>query len=71
MTAKQIVVEPYSGKWEQAFLDIRSEIKDALGALVLWIEHAGSTSVRGLSAKPIIDVDAVIKNRSALARAER
>ncbi len=69
MTAKQIVVEPYSGKWEQAFFDIRSEIADALGALALRIEHVGSTSVRGASAKPIIDVDAVIKDRSALAAA--
>ena len=69
MTAKKIVVEPYSETWEQAFLDIKAEIADALGALAIRIEHVGSTSVRGLSAKPIIDLDVVIQDRSALAAA--
>lgn len=34
--------------------------KAALGDLILKIEHVGSTSVQGLSAKPIIDIDLVI-----------
>ncbi len=69
MAAKKIVVEPYSETWEQAFLDIKAEIADALGALVIRIEHVGSTSVRGLSAKPIVDIDVVIQDRSALGAA--
>ncbi len=69
MAAKKIVVEPYSETWEQAFLDIKAEIADALGALVIRIEHVGSTSVRGLSAKPIIDLDVVIQDRSSLSAA--
>jgi len=36
-----------------------------LGDTVLRIEHVGSTSVEGLSAKPIIDIDIVIKDHSA------
>ncbi|MGB4439996.1 MAG: GrpB family protein [Sedimentibacter sp.] len=32
---------------------------------MLGIEHVGSTSVEGLSAKPIIDIDIVIKDYSA------
>ena len=37
---------------------------DALGRLAIEIEHVGSTSVQGLSAKPIIDIDVVIKDYS-------
>ena len=69
MAAKKIVVEPYSETWEQAFLEIRAEIADALETLALRIEHVGSTSVRGASAKPIIDIDVVIQDRSSLSAA--
>ena len=66
MRTKHIVVQPYSREWEQNFLDIRNEIQDAIGELALRIEHVGSTAVPGLSAKPIIDIDVVIKDDSAL-----
>ena len=61
MNAKQVIVRPYNKAWKQSFIDIRAEIQDALGELALEIEHVGSTSVEGLSAKPIIDIDVVIK----------
>ena len=64
MKTKHIVVRPYAREWEQGFLDIRNEIQDALGELALRIEHVGSTAVPGLSAKPIIDIDVVIKDDS-------
>ena len=57
---KRVVVQPYSAAWEHNFLEIRAEIQEALGQLALRIEHVGSTSVPGLSAKPIIDIDVVI-----------
>lgn len=34
--------------------------------LSIAIEHVGSTSVKGLAAKPIIEIDIVIENRSML-----
>lgn len=66
MRTKHIIVQPYSREWEKNFLDIRNEIQDTLGELALRIEHVGSTAVPGLSAKPIIDIDVVIKDDSAL-----
>lgn len=66
MGTKHVVVLPYDEKWAQCFIDIELELKAALGNLALSIEHVGSTSVRGLSAKPIIDIDVVIENNSAL-----
>ena len=61
-----IKVLPYDPAWEQAFEDIRAELQSALGGLCTRIEHVGSTSVPGLSAKPVIDIDAVISDRSKL-----
>ena len=65
MVTKQVVVEPYQEAWEQSFLDIRAELREAVGDLALGIEHVGSTAVRGLSAKPIIDIDIVIPEGSS------
>ena len=64
MKTKHVVVEPYDEGWKQNFSDIKAELLDALGELALRIEHVGSTSVPGLSAKPIIDIDIVIKDYS-------
>ena len=64
MVTKSVVVLPYDEHWEQAFAQIKDEILEALGSLALRIEHVGSTAVRGLSAKPIIDIDVVIKDYS-------
>lgn len=55
-----IQVVKYDPQWPQAFEQIRLELEQALGELALRIEHVGSTSVPGLAAKPIIDLDVVI-----------
>lgn len=66
MGTKHVIVLPYDEQWKQDFQNIRDEISDALGELALAIEHVGSTSVHGLSAKPIIDIDVVIEDSSVL-----
>ncbi|KIW39925.1 uncharacterized protein PV06_08494 [Exophiala oligosperma] len=48
--------------WPQRFLDIKTRIEAALGSTAVAIHHAGSTSVPGLPAKDIIDVDLVVKD---------
>ena len=60
--AKRVVVTPYNEAWVDDFKKIQGELSEALGNLALRIEHVGSTSVRGLSAKPIIDIDVAIKD---------
>ena len=64
MVAKNVIVLPYDEQWKYAFVQIKDEIQKALGSLALRIEHVGSTSVQGLAAKPIIDIDVVIKDYS-------
>ncbi len=66
---KHVTVEPYSRAWANHFNSIRNEIGEAMGGLALRIEHVGSTSVPGLSAKPIIDIDVVIRDESVLEEA--
>ena len=62
MRTKHIVVLPYDQKWNDEFNKIKDELLKELNGKVISIEHVGSTSVKGLSAKPIIDIDIVIKD---------
>ena len=64
MRTKHVVVLPYNEKWKQDFIDIKTELSQALGKIAISIEHVGSTSVEGLAAKPIIDIDVVVKNEN-------
>ena len=64
MQTTRVIVLPYDSKWKTDFENIRKEIEDAAGDLIIGIEHVGSTSVAGLSAKPCIDIDVVIKDYS-------
>ena len=64
MVTRNIIVLPYDTAWEKDFQVIRNELQEVLGKLALRIEHVGSTSVKDLSAKPIIDIDVVIRDYS-------
>lgn len=64
MKSKKVVVLPYDPKWKNDFEKIKRELENAIGGLTVSIEHVGSTSVEGLSAKPIIDIDVVIGDYS-------
>ena len=64
MRTKKVVVVPYDKEWGAAFEAIKKELESAIGELVIGIEHIGSTSVEGLSAKPCIDIDVIIQDYS-------
>lgn len=66
MRTKEVVVLSYQESWKDDFEQISKELQEAAGKLVLRIEHVGSTSVQGLSAKPIIDIDLVISDDTDL-----
>ncbi len=53
------IVDP-DAAWPGVFEMLRSRIVGALGDRVLAIDHVGSTSVPGLAAKPIIDIDLTV-----------
>ena len=64
MTTKKVIVLPYDSVWNSAFEEIKTEIEAEIGNLIIGIEHVGSTSVEGMSAKPCIDIDVVISDYS-------
>jgi GrpB-like predicted nucleotidyltransferase (UPF0157 family) len=61
-----VEVVPYDDAWPAAFDAVERDLRAALGDIhAEAIEHVGSTSIPGLAAKPIIDIDIVVR-RSAL-----
>ena len=64
MRTKKVIVLPYNGAWKSDFEKIKKEIVSAIGDIIVGIEHVGSTSVEGMSAKPCIDIDVIIKDYS-------
>lgn len=64
---RQIIeIENFNPKWESEFCKLRAVIENAMRQLILSIEHVGSTSVKGLGAKPILDIDVVIQDYNVL-----
>ena len=54
-----MIVEP-KASWPAEFDAIATSIRDAVGPLALRIDHIGSTSVPGLPAKDVIDVQLTV-----------
>jgi len=61
---RKIVVVDYDPRWPERFQEQAAILSQALGSKALAIEHMGSTSVPGLAAKPIIDVDLIVEDSS-------
>lgn len=59
---KKIEVVSYDSNWPNQFEVEASLIRKALGEGYVAVHHVGSTSVQGLSAKPTIDIIAVVKS---------
>jgi len=55
-----ICIVDYDPDWPRQFECEANRIRSVLGGRALRIEHAGSTSVPGLPAKPIIDIVLVV-----------
>jgi GrpB-like predicted nucleotidyltransferase (UPF0157 family) len=51
-----VLLAPYDPAWPTAYEGLAILIDGALGADVAALHHAGSTSVPGLAAKPVIDL---------------
>jgi GrpB-like predicted nucleotidyltransferase (UPF0157 family) len=65
LRSKPVVLVPYDPAWPLAFMALSDVYVAKLGELVHVVEHVGSTSVPGLVAKPIIDIDIVMSSETA------
>lgn len=60
----KISIEEYSREWADGFKALETFFQSYLGEKIMAIHHVGSTSVPGLPAKPIIDMDLVIDSKA-------
>jgi GrpB-like predicted nucleotidyltransferase (UPF0157 family) len=57
---RHIIIDEYRAAWDDEFSAIERTLRPALGSLALRIDHIGSTAVRGLPAKDIIDLQITV-----------
>lgn len=67
----KVIVTAYDPEWAAGFERLKALIWPAVSDFALSVEHVGSTSVVGLAAKPIIDLDVVIPSAEHLPLAVR
>lgn len=61
-----IQIIDHNPQWSVVFKELSSIISKELGCIAIGIEHVGSTSVAGLAAKPVIDLDVIIESKKDL-----
>jgi GrpB-like predicted nucleotidyltransferase (UPF0157 family) len=61
----EVHVVEYNSDWPSEFNKIKELLWPQVSKYATAIEHVGSTSVIGLAAKPVIDIDIIVKDNSA------
>ena len=64
--SRRVEVVDYRTEWEKEYKEESKKIKQALGKNCVSVEHIGSTAVKGMKAKPVIDIMPVVKKLSAV-----
>ncbi|WP_061860146.1 GrpB family protein [Priestia megaterium] len=59
---KQVVIEKYTSSWALSFKEEQKFLRGIMSNKAISIEHIGSTSVKGLGAKPILDIMVGVRN---------
>lgn len=65
-----IEIAGYDPRWPEQFEAESARLREALGSLAMRIEHNGSTSVPGLAAKPVIDIQISVASLQPLSAYE-
>ncbi|MEK8132946.1 GrpB family protein [Paenibacillus filicis] len=58
-----VQVVEYDSDWVRLFEQLRDFVHPVLSDIAIKIEHVGSTSVPGLAAKPIVDMDVIVSSQ--------
>ena len=64
-----VVVRDYDPRWARDFESLRARIWPVVEDFAVGMEHVGSTSVPGLSAKPVLDIDLIVRLEEGVLRA--
>lgn len=62
----KVEVVDYRPEWAEMYAAEAEKIREVLGENLIEIHHIGSTAVKGLKAKPIIDILAVVSDLVSL-----
>ena len=54
----------HNEKWHAIFLKTKGQLIKVIGKYIIDIQHVGSTAIKGIYAKPILDIAIAIKNKS-------
>ena len=52
----EVRLVPHAADWEENFIEEKELLSEAIGMQVVDIEHMGSTSIKGIAAKPLLDI---------------
>jgi GrpB-like predicted nucleotidyltransferase (UPF0157 family) len=61
---RTLTVVEYDPAWPALYERLRASIWPVVADVAVAIEHVGSTAVPGLAAKPIVDLDVVVRSRT-------
>lgn len=59
---REMIIVPYDKSWKNQFENIKMILSKIFSDLAIDIQHFGSTSIIGMSAKPIIDVMVIVSD---------
>ena len=62
----EVRLEEHSEQWKVLFEETEAEIRRILGANVMDVQHIGSTAIKGIVAKPILDVAVTVHQLTAI-----
>ena len=60
------LIQPYDPHWKTEFEQLKQVFSNELIGFEIDIQHVGSTAIPGLCAKPVLDVDIILHNKSML-----
>jgi len=58
----RVVLVPHDPRWVSAYAVEEALLREALGEALVEVHHVGSTSVPGLAAKPVVDIDLLVRD---------
>lgn len=59
--AEAVVIVPYDAGWAAAYASWERRLREVLGPAAQRVDHVGSTSVYGLAAKPVTDIQVSVE----------
>lgn len=61
---REMKIVPYSNQWDEQYIEIKEILLNIFKDNAIDIQHFGSTAIKGMPSKPIIDVMVIVKDIS-------